>query len=409
MLAQLDHRYHLQARLEWVIQGALVLYTVCALLSISAMQAAYILALIAWALRVALSGDTQHLRWPFLLPYGAFVVASLLATITGVEPVTSLIELRNVGEMLLFYLVVNVVHTTARATLLTRGLIVTGTLTALYGLAQAWVHGESFRAHGTMSIYMTFAGLLMLVTLMALASLLYGRLRWHLAWALPATLVLLAALLATHTRGAWCGFIAGCGVLLGCQQRRRLLALPLAVLLLLFLVPQSIRMRVLSMVDRHEVTAQERLSMWVSGLHILQTYPWTGIGMGAMATVYPRYREPASPIAATRRLGHLHNNIIQVGAERGVLGLATWLWFWGAYGWYAWRIYTRLGPGRTPAHALVLGSLASVVAFHVEGLFEYTFGDAEVISLTYFLMALPFVVQRACLKAPVGQEGPHVV
>ena len=46
----------------------------------------------------------------------------------------------------------------------------------------------------------------------------------------------------------------------------------------------------------------------------------------------------------------------------------------------------------------MVGSLASVIGFHIEGLFEYTFGDSEVITLTYFLMALPFVIQRVRLS-----------
>jgi len=155
-------------------------------------------------------------------------------------------------------------------------------------------------------------------------------------------------------------------------------------------------MRALSMVDRQEITAQERFSMWSSGIRIIRDHPWTGIGLGAMARIYPHYKEPDSPVDPKRRIGHLHNNIIQVAAERGLLGLACWLWVWGAYGYHTWRIYERLVPEHGQAKALVVGSLASVLAFHIEGLFEYTFGDSEVITLTYFLMALPFVVQRAC-------------
>ena len=138
--------------------------------------------------------------------------------------------------------------------------------------------------------------------------------------------------------------------------------------------------------------------MWSSGVRIIRDYPWTGVGMGAMARRYAHYREPDSPVDPKRRIGHLHNNIIQIAAERGLLGLACWLWIWGAYGYHTWRIYERLGPEHRPAKALVVGSLASVIGFHIEGLFENTFGDSEVITLTYFLMALPFVVQRACLS-----------
>lgn len=392
MLVSPAQRPHLAGVLARVIQGALVAYVVSALISISAMQAAYILALVAWGLRLYLTRETQDLRWPLLWPYAAFSVASVLATLFAVAPWRSLVELRNVGEMLLFYLVVNTVPSVERATWLTRLLIGTAVGMALYGLVQSLAHGVDFRIYGTMSIYMTFAGLLMLVLLMAVAQGLAmpscGR------WLWPGVVVLTVALLMTHTRGAWCGLVAGGTVLLGGLRRRWLLALPVVVLVILALVPASIRTRALSVLDRREITAQERLSMWASGVHIFRDHPWTGIGMGSMAQVYASYREPDSPVGATRRIGHLHNNIVQMAAERGVLGLASWLWLWGAYGWAVGRIFWRLTPEQRTARALVVGSLASVVAFHVEGLFEHTFGDTEVITLTYFLMALPFVVQR---------------
>ena len=50
----------------------------------------------------------------------------------------------------------------------------------------------------------------------------------------------------------------------------------------------------------------------------------------------------------------------------------------------------------------MVGSLASVIGFHIEGLFEHTFGDSEVITLTYFLMALTFC-GPACLPQPSGK------
>jgi len=252
-----------------------------------------------------------------------------------------------------------------------------------------------FRVRGTMSIYMTFAGLLMLVDLMTVAQLLFRTHRRQIVWAVPVLLIITAALLMTQTRSAWCGLIAGCCVLFGLHKKVFLLALPLIAVVVLLLVPQTIKTRALSILDRREITAQERHSMWTSGLHIIRNHPWTGVGMGAMVRVYQRYREPDSPVDPTRRLGHLHNNVIQVAVERGLLGLACWLWIWLAYGYYAWRIYTRLGPEHNGARALVLGSMASVVALHVEGLFEHTFGDVEVITLVYFLMALPFGIERS--------------
>jgi O-antigen ligase len=399
MLVHSDRSRRMQQMLERVIVGALFVYVVCSVISISAMQTAYILALVAWAIRAYLQGDTRQWRLPLLMPFSAFLLASVLSTILAVEPFRSLLELRNVFEALVFYLIVNQVTTEERATTLVRVLIVTATIMALYGLSQSLTYGVDFRVRGTMDSKMTFAGVLMLVVLMTLAQLLFQTHRRLLVWAVPALLLITAALLMTQTRSAWCGLIAACGVIVALRQKALLFALPLVALVVLLLVPQTIKIRALSIVNRQEITAQERLSMWSSGVRIIRDHPWTGVGMGALARIYPHYREPDSPVDPNRRIGHLHNNIIQVATERGLLGLACWLWIWGAYGYQTWRVYERLGPKQRQARALVVGSLASVIGFHIEGIFEYTFGDSEVITLLYFLMALPFVVQRACLSS----------
>ncbi len=396
MLVHSDRSLRIQQILKRVIVGALFVYVVCSVISISASQTAYILALVAWAIRSYLQGTTRQLHWPLLMPFSAFVLASILATILAVEPLASLRELRNVFEVLMFYLMVNHVTTEERATTLVRVLIATTTAMALYGLSQSLTHGIDFRVRGTMSIYMTFAGLLMLVDLMTVGQVLFRTHRRQLVWTIPALLLITAALLMTQTRSAWCGLIAGCFVVLGLRKKSLLLAVPLGALVVVLLVPQTIKIRALSIADRREITAQERLSMWSSGVRIIRDHPWTGVGMGVMAQTYAHYREPDSPVDPKRRLGHLHNNIIQIAAERGLLGLACWLWIWGAYGYHTWHIYRRLEPEHRQAKALVVGSMASVLGFQIEGLFEYTFGDSEAVTLTYFLMALPFVVQRAC-------------
>ena len=162
---------------------------------------------------------------------------------------------------------------------------------------------------------MTFAGLLMLVDLMTVAQLLFRTHRRQLVWAVPALLLITAALLMTQTRSAWCGLIVGCCVLFGLRKKVLLLPCHFVALVVLLLVPQTIKIRALSIVNRQEITAQERLSMWSSGIRIIRDHPWTGVGMGAMARIYPHYREPDSPVDPKRRIGHLHNNIIQVAAE----------------------------------------------------------------------------------------------
>ena len=175
MLIHSDRSHRIQQILERVIVGALFVYVVCSVISISAMQTAYILALVAWAIRIYLQGDTRQLSFPLLMPFSAFLLASVLATVLAVEPLESVIELRNVFEALVFYLIVNQIPTEERATTLVRVLIATTTIMALYGLSQSFTYGVTFRVRGTMDSKMTFAGLLMLVDLMALANCCPGR------------------------------------------------------------------------------------------------------------------------------------------------------------------------------------------------------------------------------------------
>lgn len=381
-----------KASLDRVIDGAILSFVIFSVLSITAAQASILVALAAWTYKLLRSAERGRLRRPLLLPMVAFFVASILATLTAVDPWRSFQELRNVFEPALFFLIVNQVASEHRATALSRVLIVMGTVTAVYGLSQSVVHGAVFRVHGTMSIYMTFAGLLMMIDTLALAPLLFVPHTKSSYWLVSCVLLLTVALVMTQTRGAWLGLAVGVCFILGLRKKRFLLLLPVAALAIFILAPQAVKDRIRSIGDPQDVTARERLYMWNSGLQIIRNHPWTGVGMHGVSWVYPAYKDPR---AIRGHRGHLHNNVIQLTAERGLIGLVCWLWIWVAFYRHAWHIYGRLKSDEGHAAALVVGSLAAITAFHVEGLFEFTFGDAEVITLVYFLMALPYLVKAS--------------
>jgi O-antigen ligase len=270
-------------------------------------------------------------------------------------------------------------------------------------LGQSVLYGPTFRINGTLSIYMTFAGILMLTATLALALLLLTSRQRMASWLVPCLLLLTAALAMTQTRGAWLGLGVGAALILGSRRRAWLLVLPMAALAVFLLAPSAVKDRMRSITDPQDVTALERLYMWGSGLQIMRDHPITGVGMNGVSQVYPAYKDPR---ALRERRGHLHNNVMQVAAERGLLGLACWLWIWVAFYRYAWNIYVGLPPGLGDAKALIVGSVASVTAFHVAGLSEYTFGDSEVIMVVYFLMALPFLARRPDL-IPESPPGPQ--
>jgi O-antigen ligase len=124
--------------------------------------------------------------------------------------------------------------------------------------------------------------------------------------------------------------------------------------------------------------------------------PVIGVGPGQLKHVYARV---APPEALRRSTSHLHNTPLQILVERGIVGLAAWLWIFVAFLVRGTAILRRLPRGASGDRALVLGSLAAIVTFLIAGLFEYNFGDAEVLLVAMALMALPFALGRAAAPA----------
>jgi len=102
-----------------------------------------------------------------------------------------------------------------------------------------------------------------------------------------------------------------------------------------------------------------------------------------------RYLEYRGPDAVNQINPHLHNNPVQIAAERGLPALAAWLWFIVALARDVWKRF-RSGSQTFLAAA----ALASVAALLTAGLFEYNFGDSEVQMLFLIIVTLPAAADR---------------
>jgi len=103
--------------------------------------------------------------------------------------------------------------------------------------------------------------------------------------------------------------------------------------------------------------------------------------------VYPSYRWPEAP---NPRAPHLHDNALQIAAERGLPCLVFWLWWVAAAMGDAWREARREAAAGGPALA-TLGVLVAVLA---AGLFEYNFGDSEVLMFVLLTASFPYALRR---------------
>jgi len=345
--------------------------------------------------------------WPLLGPMLAFAMWTLATVLVSARPAESFMASRGLLTLGAFYVVLHALPDTRAAVRFANGLLIAVAIVAVLSIVQVsfcpaegtletshaavrLLMRKCGRARGFFSIYMTLAGVLSLVLVSTLPRLpQVGR---SAIWAPPAWLAGLLALGLTSVRGAWLGFAAGvAGCALGLRRRWLVLAALVLVLAAALVVEPGLLKRLKSVGDMADDTTRDRLAMLDAGLGLAIAHPLTGIGPGQVKNIYPIV---ASPEALRHSTSHLHNTPLQIVVERGLPGLAAWLAIWVGFFGAAWRVLRRIPLADEEARALVLGSMAAIAAFLVAGLFEYNFGDTEVLLMALAVMALPFVVER---------------
>ncbi|NIM91262.1 MAG: hypothetical protein GTO17_09975 [Candidatus Aminicenantes bacterium] len=366
----------------------LFFYLLFSMISISASQVFIFLAIISFLTLLIL--EKQKFIFPsfFWLIIG-YAFFSLLSSFFSVNPGISLADSR---ELLLFLIVPAVYAGFSRKedlSLANYALLASASLSSLYSIFDfMFLAAPGERASGFMGHYMTQAGLLLLFSCLALSKIVFSRHKTRWLWA-GALLLSLVALSLTLTRSAWVGLVVAAAIILFLYKPLTLVIIPVLMGLFFFLSPQYMKKRALSIFSLKSYSNQQRVQYIKAGLNIIQEFPLLGTGPDTVDMVFqdPKYELSAE----ARRNVHLHNNLIQIAAERGIPTLLLWLSF------MVWTFIslTKLIRNKSPSLRLLTGaSLAAVAALFSAGLFEYNFADSEITMLFLYLITLPFSVKR---------------
>ena len=368
-----------------ILPAAIILYLLTSMISISASQIVLGLAFIAWV--VLLIKKHEAPRFPsFFWPLLAYAGLSLIASALSRNPAVSFQDCRE----LLLLLIIPIVYTGIRerrdakraAWAFLASALASITFSFIYFLFKA-SPGE--RVAGFMEHYMTQAGLLLLFGALALSFCIFDKGKVRLVWGGGFALAAVALVL-TLTRNAWVGLVVVTCILLMLYKPKTLVLLPVAAGLIFLASPSHVKRRALSIFDPQSLSNAPRIEYLQAGLEIIGEYPLHGTGPN---TVHVVFQQPKYQLSEEARNNvHLHNNLLQIGAERGIPALLAWLVFIG----WAFVALLRLVRGRADSllYIYAAAGLAACAGLFTAGFFEYNWGDSEVVTLFLCLITLPF-------------------
>lgn len=284
-------------------------------------------------------------------------------------------------------------------------LLVSAAFATVFALVKFAMQGGAFpvRVRGAVGHPLTYGGQAMLLLVLAGAILLRSRDRRWMVAAFALLTLLAPALLGSYTRSAWIGTLVGFTVVLALTRARWIAALAAAVVLLVLVMPGGYRERALSVFHPHGVWNRERLILWEAGWKMFREHPLTGVGLEDLKPLVARYR---SPEAHEPPHGHMHNVYLQVLVTMGVVGFAALVYLVVAL----WRTAARRlrVDGRALdadpfGMALRIGTVAALAGFLVAGLFEWNFGDEELLDFLFTLIGLAWA---ASAWRPVRPAAP---
>lgn len=296
-----------------------------------------------------------------------------------------------------YFVIINTIKTKEQLYGLLKVFVIAGAFVALYGVLQyvfgwntnnAWIDENMFE-DATMRVYSTLENpnvlgeYLLLVLPVAAVFMLYFKPKSLAKWVYIAVFLLLAlCLVLTQSRGCWIGFLLAAVLFVTFYNGRWWGILPVILVLLPFIVPQSIVERVMSIGNMEDSSTSYRVFIWMGTLAMLRHYWLGGIGMGEVAfnKVYPFYSYNA--IIAP----HSHNLYLQLLVEAGICGLIVFVVILFIFFKRMSNIY--IAEKKRSLDSMISLAIASGAAgFLVQSMFDYTFYNYRVMAMFFMFMA----------------------
>jgi len=394
-------RRHSEEAIFWLTAAS----AAASLVSVAAMEILLAAALLLWIIARPVSP-----RWPpYTLPLAVFAVITTVSLLLSPDPG----EGRHAIQKFVLYsmgiLTATFVTTEDRAAKSYRLLLVVTAISAVIAIVQ-FIGAETLflrtgeladdptlvkRITGPLGHWMTFSGVQLLVWSAGVPAIVFlGK-----KWIVPVITAGIAIVLS-NTRGAWLGAAAAFAFVAWALPRRVIAVVVISLAIVSLAASPLIFRRITMSLDTSLATNYSRAVYFEVGARIIKDHPLFGVGPERIHDEFPHYY--TGNALETFYYGHLHNNFLQIAAERGLICLAAFVWLLLEL----YRSLVRLFRiSQNTVSWVVLGSLGALTGFVVAGMTEYNFGDSEVLVLLLFLVSIPFGLTTHVQEDPDSQPG----
>jgi putative inorganic carbon (HCO3(-)) transporter len=356
--------------------------------SIAITQIALGIAFVAWLGRIFITRQAKcgriNLEWAF----AAYIAAELLALAFSTNLPQSVVYLKRLLLIPIVYLFAHNVEEERQFNRLLFIFVLALTFYSAWGTVSYFLDPSVRVRHIQNS--MTAGGLTMIGALAGFAiSMLAKKGGWRIA-GFSATALNVACLMLTSTRGSWLGFFFGAVMIFFFTKPKALFAVPLLIAAFYFLQPAGFAHRVRHFFDPTWETNAKRLLWWSVGVEVFKDHPVVGIGDVNAARIYRQY----APAEVQETIGHFHSNYVHIAVTLGTVGLIAFLFMLVRIFQALYKVVRQSRQSSWPLFAGALAAISIFTAFNVNGFFEWNFGDAEIITMIWFVVGLALAIPR---------------
>ena len=387
-------RYSPVTKIDIAIILLLAVFLFSAPLSMAAMNIGYGAATLLWIGRMVWKRRNDIPRTPldkFLL---AYVAAELLATAFAYNKEQSLLyAYRRVTLLPMIFVMLGNIRSRQVLKILLGTLLTSMVLVALWSMRDLILHFHQYllfeRRSREFQMYMTAGGMMMMGMILVIPFVVHPKTPPMVRWIALASVAPLAVnLLFTFTRSSWLGFLAGAFVIGAFRAKKVFVPVAFLVVIAVLVSSPEMKERMSSIVNPYHPTNIPRLHMWETGIKIFKDHPILGVGDIGIEQVWPMYSAPE-----WESQGHLHNNLIMWLVTLGIVGFLVLVSLF-VKTWVVMRKIEKRLHGDWFLGSVALGGLAVLAGFHVNGLFEWNFGDAEIIMVVWAIVGMTLAAEK---------------